>query len=81
SLPDLVAAARFDTMRERADDVAPNSSEGLWKDNRAFFHRGRSGQWQALLNGPGRRRYAERVRQLAPTDLIEWAHHDAAAIL
>jgi aryl sulfotransferase len=75
-LPDLVAAAGFDTMRERADEIAPDSSQGLWHSNRAFFRSGRNGQWQALLDDAGRRRYAERVTQLAPTDLVEWTHQE-----
>jgi hypothetical protein len=73
-LPGLVDAAGFDSMRARADDVVPNSSEDVWLSNEAFFHRGVSGQWQALLDDAGRERYTERVRQLAPGDLIEWAH-------
>ena len=73
-LPDLVAAAGFDAMRERADEVVPDSTERLWKSNRAFFHSGRNGQWQELLDDAGRRRYAERVKQLASPDLVEWAH-------
>jgi hypothetical protein len=72
----LVAAARFDAMRERADEVVPNSSEGLWQSNRAFFHRGSNGQWRQLLDEAAQRRYAERVMHLAPTDLIEWVHHE-----
>jgi aryl sulfotransferase len=75
-LPDLVAAAGFDTMRDRADEIAPDSTKGILKSNRAFFHSGGHGQWQALLDEGGRRRYAERVKQLAATDLIEWAHHE-----
>lgn len=75
-LPDLVAAARFDTMRERADEIVPESTLGVLQNNRAFFHSGRNGQWRELLDEAGRRRYAERVKQLAPPDLIEWAHHE-----
>jgi hypothetical protein len=45
-------------------------------NNREFFHSGRNGQWRQLLDDAGRRRYAERVKQLAPPDLIEWAHHE-----
>ncbi len=75
-LPELVAAASFDTMRERADEIAPDSTEGVLQSNRAFFRSGGNGQWQELLDEAGRRRYAERVKQLAPTDLIEWAHHE-----
>ncbi len=72
--PDLVAAAGFDAMRERADEIVPDATDGILKSNRAFFHRGGSGQWQELLDAAGRRRYDERVRQLAPPDLIEWLH-------
>jgi hypothetical protein len=79
--PDLVAAAGFDAMRERADEVAPDVSQGLWHSNQAFFHSGRNGQWRELLDAAGRRRYAERVTQLGPTDLIEWAHQEPVAKL
>jgi aryl sulfotransferase len=75
-LPALVGAAGFDRMRERADEVVPDSTQSLWKSNRAFFHSGRNGQWRELLDEAGRRRYAERVSRLAPADLIEWAHHE-----
>jgi aryl sulfotransferase len=75
-LPDLVAAAGFDAMRERADEIAPDSTLGILQSNRAFFHSGGNGQWREVLDDAGRRRYAERVKQLAPTDLIEWAHNE-----
>jgi hypothetical protein len=38
--PDLVAAAGFDAMRERADEIVPNASYGILKNNRAFFRIG-----------------------------------------
>ena len=72
--PELVAAATFDSMRERADELAPDATQGILQSNRAFFRRGGSGQWHDLLDDEGRRRYAERVRQLAPQDLIDWVH-------
>ncbi len=80
-LPDLVAAAGFDAMRERADEIAPDSTQRILQSNRAFFRSGGNGQWRELLDEAGRRRYAERVKQLAPTDLIEWAHHEPVANL
>ena len=73
-LPDLVAAAGFDSMRERADEIAPDATYRILRSNRAFFRSGDHGQWQGLLDEAGRRRYAERVEQLGPPDLIEWAH-------
>jgi aryl sulfotransferase len=80
-LASLAVAAGFDTMRDRADELAPDSSHGILQSNRAFFRSGRSGQWQQLLDDDGRRRYAERVKQLAPIDLIEWAHREPVANL
>jgi hypothetical protein len=79
--PDLVAAAGFDTMRERADEIVPDATQRLWKSNRAFFHSGSTGQWRALLDATGRRRYGERVTQLAAADLVEWAHHQPISSL
>lgn len=70
----LAAAAGFDAMRERADELAPDSTERVLHSNRAFFRSGRSGEWKALLDEDGCRRYTERVEQLAPTDLLEWLH-------
>jgi hypothetical protein len=80
-LADLVGAAGFDAMRERADELAPNASEGILQNNRAFFRSGRSGQWHQLLDDDGRRRYADRVRQLATPDLIEWTHRESVGNL
>ena len=76
-LPDLVDAARLDSMRERADVLAPDATQGVLQSNRAFFRRGDGGEWHDLLDDAGRRRYAERVRQLASADLIDWAHREA----
>jgi aryl sulfotransferase len=76
SVARLAVAAGFDTMRERADELAPDSTQGILQSNRAFFRSGRSGQWRQLLDDDGCRRYAERVKQLAAPDLIEWAHRE-----
>ncbi|HEY3485003.1 MAG TPA: sulfotransferase domain-containing protein, partial [Ilumatobacteraceae bacterium] len=73
-LAELVAAARFDAMRARADQLAPDTTVGIFQSNQRFFHTGRSGQWEAVLDEAGRRRYAERVVQLGVPDLIEWVH-------
>ena len=72
--PGLVDAATFDSMRNRAVDVAPGQSAALWRDPDRFFHRGTSGQWRELLDEEGVERYARRVRSLAPPDLVEWLH-------
>ncbi|GIH09255.1 glycolipid sulfotransferase [Rhizocola hellebori] len=71
---ELAAAATFDKVRERADELAPGVDSGLWRDNRAFFHTGTSGQWKALLGPDDLARFHTRLAELASTDLIEWLY-------
>jgi hypothetical protein len=68
------AAATFDRMRERADELAPGVDNNIWRSNRDFFHSGSSGQWRALLGPSDIRRYQDRLAELAPPDLIHWLH-------
>ena len=70
----FAAAATFERMRERADDLVPDGGNRIWRSNRDFFHRGRNGQWTDLLDDDGRRRYHQRVADLVPPDLASWAH-------
>lgn len=72
--PELVQAATFEQMRRRADEVVPDSTHRVWRDNRRFFNRGTSGQWRELLDESGLRRYEARVRQIAGPELSDWAH-------
>ncbi len=72
--PELVRAATFSEMRRRADDVAPETSYNLWRDNQRFFNQGSSGQWRRILNDSDLRRYDARVRALAAPDLSAWVH-------
>jgi hypothetical protein len=72
--PTLVEAATLDAMRARSADVVPGASVDQWKDPGRFFHKGTSGQWRDLLDDDGLQRYADRVRELAPPDLVAWLH-------
>ncbi|QOC93281.1 sulfotransferase domain-containing protein [Micromonospora craniellae] len=71
--PELVEAATFDRMRARADRLAPDPA-GVFKDRRAFFRSGRSGQGSALLDAETLARYHRRAAALAPPDLLAWLH-------
>jgi len=73
--PQLARAATFEEMRRNADRLAPAVTESIWRDNQNFFHRGTSGQWQALFEECDQARYEARVRELAAPDLAAWAHH------
>ena len=70
---DLVDAAGFARMRERATDLAPDPA-GIMKDRAAFFRRGASGAGRELLTDVEFARYLERAAELAPPDLLTWLH-------
>lgn len=74
--PQLVDAATFARMRANADRVAPDTTNGIWQDNREFFHRGTSGQWRSVLDEAGLERYAARVAELDADDVARWLHRD-----
>jgi aryl sulfotransferase len=74
SWPELVAAARFDQMRERADELVPDDRAGIMRDNTAFFRQGRSGQWRDVLTEQEAADYDRRVASVAPRQVIDWLH-------
>src|SRR5262245_9348318 len=57
----LAPEAWLDRMRERAEEIAPAASQGNWKDPRAFFRSGGSGEWRARLTAEDADEYAQRV--------------------
>jgi hypothetical protein len=70
----LAPEAGLARMRERAADVAPSASQGTWKDVRAFFRRGGSGEWRGRVSAADRAAYAARVAGLVGPELAAWAH-------
>ena len=70
--PQLVDAARFDSMKRNALQFGLGGSSSMWNDPAAFFAKGANGQWRGLLGEAElvlyRRVMAER---LAP-DLADW---------
>lgn len=73
--PELVEAARFETMKVRADQLAPDPSEIL-KSRQAFFRSGRMGVGRTLLSDAELDSYRERTAQMASSDLLAWLHRD-----
>ena len=71
--PDLVGAARFDRMRERAGELAPDPV-GVLLDRAAFFREGTSGAGRRVLSADELARYHARAEALAPPDLLRWLH-------
>jgi hypothetical protein len=74
----LAAEATLERMRDRADELVPSASLGLWRDTRRFIRTGGQGEWRAWTTADDERTYAARVASLAPADLAHWAHHGAA---
>ena len=73
--PELVEAATFESMRDRADSLAPDTTHKIWTDNRRFFNRGRTGQWRDILSDADLRRYDRRLSELAEPELLAWAEN------
>lgn len=63
--PELVQAAGFGRMRERADQLVPNASRGVFRENQRFFARGTVGQWREVLDEDDVARYHRRLAELA----------------
>lgn len=70
----LAAEASLARMRERAAEVAPDATNGMWKDARAFFRGGSTGEWRGRLAAADLAAYEARVAELAAPDLAAWAH-------
>jgi aryl sulfotransferase len=70
---ELVDAARFESMRDRAAELAPDPN-GVLKSRERFFRRGSSGAAGELLDDEQLGRYHARAAELAPPDLLSWLH-------
>jgi hypothetical protein len=77
-LTELSEAATFTSMKARVDELAPNAN-GILKDNRAFFRRGRSGAGTEALDDAELDHYYRRAAQLAPPDVLGWLHRAPSA--
>jgi aryl sulfotransferase len=80
---ELAGHATLDAMRARASELAPNTTDGIWLSNERFFRAGGRGEWREFFTEAEHRRYNHRAAQLAPQDLLAWAHegrsgHDVA---
>jgi hypothetical protein len=71
--PELVHAARFETMRARADELAPDHL-GVLKDRQQFFRAGRSGSGHANVPAEEYDSYLARVITFGPLELVQWLH-------
>jgi len=71
---ELARHATLGAMRARASELAPDSTQGVWRSNERFFRSGGRGEWREFFTEAAARRYKDRTAQLAPADLLAWAH-------
>lgn len=71
---ELAPEASLARMRERASELAPSASRQNWKDVRAFFRSGGTGEWRQRLDDADLAAYERRVADLASPDLAAWVH-------
>lgn len=76
----LVEAASFERMRERAEELAPETTSAIWWETEAFFRTARSGSGRDLMVGDNGERYARRCRELASPAVIDWIHRDGGVV-
>ena len=70
---DLIRAARFDRMKARADELAPDHL-GVLKHRGSFFRAGVSGTGRATVATADYHDYLSRTAELGPSDLLDWLH-------
>jgi aryl sulfotransferase len=77
--PELVAAARFEAMRERADELAPGGHFDEWRSNRDFFRRARRGAWRDVLDTENQALYETLALERLGLRLKAWLEGGRAA--
>ena len=76
--PDLVEAARFESMKAEADKAAPDTEFQMWRDNSRFFHHGTTGQWHGVLSAEDLRLFDEVMADRMEPALMRWMLNGSA---
>jgi hypothetical protein len=67
----VVAATDFTSMRDRANEFAPDRL-GVLRDPERFFRRGASGEGRTLIDATDYAHYERRIRDGVPAELASW---------
>ena len=70
--PELVSAATFENMKGKADKLAPQVNDGIWKDPKQFFNKGKSGQWRDILGAEELALYQQVMSEKLEPELASW---------
>jgi hypothetical protein len=76
----LAEEASLLRMRDRAHELAPDTTHNHWKDPRAFFRSGGAGEWRDRASEALLARYDERVASHSDDpDFVSWLHGGRSA--
>ncbi|WP_223421322.1 sulfotransferase domain-containing protein [Tateyamaria pelophila] len=75
----LVAAARFDNMKSKADRYAPSGGKGFMKSDSDFFHSGSSQKWLDSLTTDELAAYDAIMNAALPPEQRTWLEYGSAA--
>jgi hypothetical protein len=76
---ELAPEASLTSMRERAGDVVPSASQGVFRSIDAFLRAGSTGEWKDRVTEADIAIYDARVAELVPPELARWAHRGRIA--
>jgi len=68
----LLAAASYESMKNRADELAPGAHMGEWKENKDFFRMARMGQWREALTPASQALYESVSTAIAEPRMKAW---------
>ena len=71
--PMLVAAASFNSMKEKAQETAPDADLGEWSNSADFFRSGRMGAWQTELSAENNSLYDRINTARLDPEMKAWA--------
>jgi len=71
-LSQFAQAAEFKAMKSRAEQFAPNSGTGMWKDEGDFFANGGNEQWRITLSGEELDAFDQRLAELLTEEEVDW---------
>ena len=77
--PSFLGAASFESMRERADELAPGAHFNEWRSNRDFFRSARHGTGREMLSAENRALYEELAMTRLGPRLKAWLEGGRAA--
>jgi hypothetical protein len=77
--PELVQAARFDAMKERADQNAPGAHLGEWRSASDFFRKGRMQAWDGVLSPKSLALYEREMNERYEPEFRRWLETGFAA--